>query len=154
MNKKTFKIALISVIIVAAVVLIFFFIKADKNREDEYLKDYGVNEYIPTYISDQDLVKIYLNDYIYNMRYDINTAYNQLDKKYRDAKFDSIDKFIAYISNIGNKSISLKKYSKTSKKGFIIYKAYDNNDNVFIFKTKGIMQYTVYLDEDTVEVGE
>ena len=31
-------------------------------------------------------------------------------------------------------------------------KVYDNNGNFFAFKTKGVMQYSVYLDDYTVEI--
>mgnify|MGYP003293480765 CR=1 FL=1 len=35
----------------------------------ESLKNYKVNEYIPTYVSDEAMARIYLNEYIYNMYY-------------------------------------------------------------------------------------
>ena len=33
-----------------------------------------------------------------------------------------------------------------------VYGVYDTNGNMFVFKTNGVMQYSVYLDDYTVEI--
>ena len=156
MNKKTFKTVIISVIILLFIFGIYLFLIKfmSTNDENDHLKNYDVNEYIPTYVSAEDLAKIYLNDYLYNMRYKVEEAYSLLDNEYSNKKFSGIEEFKTYISSFVNDNIIAKKYYRTSKKGYIYYYVYDENDNVFIFKTKGVMQYSVYLDEDTIEIGD
>ena len=154
MNKKTLKMLFISGIIFGIVLFIcLFIVKINSNlKEEDYFRDYDVNEYIPTYVSQEDLAKIYLNDYLYNMRYNIKEAYDSLDPEYREKKFGSIENYRNYIQPFIEKAISAKKYSKEYKKGYNFYKIYDEQGNIYIFKTKGIMQYSLFLDENTVEI--
>ena len=156
MSKKSLKIIIISVIIVFAVLISYLiwdrFFKG--NKEYNYLRDYEVNEYIPTYISIQDMVKIYLNDYLFYMRYNPEKAYELLDKEYKEKKFNSFEDFKNYINNLKKETIKLEKYSQKTINGYRVYTAYDTKGNVFIFKTDGVMQYRVLLDDKTVEVGD
>ena len=65
MNKKDIRLAIILAIIVLTLFGIYTIIKKSGNSRGEptnYLKNYGVNEYIPTYVSDANMAKIYLND--------------------------------------------------------------------------------------------
>ena len=66
MNKKNLKVYIISGIILAVVALICILVMnlSKKDSKYDHLKKYEVNEYIPTYVSSEDMVKIYLNDYI------------------------------------------------------------------------------------------
>ena len=123
-----------------------------EKNEIVYLKDYGVNEYITTYVSDEDMAKIYLNDYIYNMYSNIDKAYNSLDEKYRYEKFGSLESYKNYVDSLNYSTYTLSKYYKQEKDGYIIFGVYDQNNNLFIFKTKGVLQYTVYLDDYTIEI--
>lgn len=123
-----------------------------EKNEIVYLKDYGVNEYITTYVSDEDMAKIYLNDYIYNMYSNIDKAYNSLDEKYRNEKFGSLESYKNYVDSLNYSTYTLSKYYKQEKDGYIIFGVYDQNNNLFIFKTKGVLQYTVYLDDYTIEI--
>ena len=117
-----------------------------------YLKNYEFNEYIPTYISDEDMAKIYLNDYIQKMYYDVETAYNLLDEEYRNKKFGGIENYKKYINSLPNSNYKLSTYYRYEKKGYIIFGVTDQNSNMYIFKTKGVMQYKVFLDDSTVEI--
>lgn len=147
-------------IIIGVIVLIFsgVYLLLNKLTEDEslgydeFLKNYKVNEYIATYISDEDMAKIYLNDYIHNMYYDIESAYNSLDIEYRNKRFGTIENYKNYVYSLGYSSYTLSSYYKKDVSGYIIFGVYDNNGNFFAFKTKGVMQYSVYLDDYTVEI--
>lgn len=149
-----------NIITVIIIVLIFtgvYLLLKHLNRDDslqyeEYLKDYDVNEYIATYVSDEDMAKIYLNDYIHNMYYDIEKTYNSLDEEYRNKKFGSLDNYKNYVNSLNYPTYTLDKYYKKEANSYIIFGVYDTNGNFFAFKTKGVMQYKVYLDEDTVEI--
>ena len=155
MNKKTLKIIFISVIILASVLLIcLLFFHFNKEKEYNHLRKYKSNEYIPTHVAYEDLAQIYLNDYTYNMSFDIQKAYDLLDIKYREKKFNSISDFSNYVRDLKNYKIKMKKYIRYKIGKYTIFKIYDNNNNLFIFKTNGVMQYSVYLDDTTVEVGD
>lgn len=153
-NNKEIK----NVIIFAVILLVFagLYILVDKylNKEEpeEFLKNYEVNEYIPTYISDEDLTKIYLNEYVHTMYADIEKAYELLDKEYKEKKFGSLENFQEYVNNLTYSNYVLDRFYVDTKGKYTIYGAFDTNGNIFIFKTNGIMQYTVYLDDYTVEI--
>lgn len=147
-------------IIIFAVILLVFTggyliiskIVDDKNDEQVFLKNYKVNEYIPVYVSDEDMAKIYFNDYIHIMYSDINKAYNLLDEDYRNKKFGNIDNYKSYIKSLDNLSYKVDSFYIDDSHKYKIYGVYDTNGNIFIFKTNGIMQYSVYLDNYTVEI--
>lgn len=156
MNEKPVKYFIIIVAIISIFTIIYLildkFLNSNNEEMVEYLKDYEVNQYIPTYVSDEGMAKIYLNDYIKKTYYDIEGAYELLDEEYRDKKFASLDDFKNYIYSNTNLNYKLQKYYKITKDGYIIFGVYDERDNLFIFKTKGVMQYSVYLDDYTVEI--
>ena len=156
---KNDKIELKNIIIFTAIILFFtvIYIVVDRivnNENDEpiYMKNYEVNEYIPVYVSDEDMAKIYLNEYIHTMYSDINKAYNLLDEEYRNKKFGNIENYRAYVSNLNSSSYHLDSFYIDDSKKNKIYGIYDTNGNMFIFETNGIMQYKVYLDDYTVEI--
>lgn len=154
MKDNNIKYVIIIAIIILVFTLIFLLLRtltSDKTREN-FLKDYDVNEYITTYISDEDMAKIYLNDYIYIMFSDIERAYNLLNEDYRNKRFGNIDNFSNYVKSLNYGSFSLSKYYVRDENGYRYFGVYDDNNNYFIFETDGVMQYTVYLDETTIEI--
>ena len=156
MNKNPIKYGIIIAIIILVFVGAYFIIS--KLTEDnslgyeEFLKNYEVNEYIASYVSDADMAKIYLNDYIHNMFYDVEKAYNLLDEEYKTKKFGSLDNFKSYVDGLEYSTYVLSRYYKKDTDGYIIFGVYDKNGNFFAFKTKGVLQYTVFLDDYTVEI--
>ena len=124
----------------------------NKKLEEIYLKNYEVNEYIPTYISDEQMAEIYLNHYVHTLFYDNELAYKLLDEEYRNKKYGNFDNFKNYINSLNYTTYKLKSFYVQEKQNYKIFGVYDNNGNVFIFKTNGVMQYTVYLDDYTVEI--
>lgn len=148
-----------NIIIFIAIILVFTgaYIIIDKYlnndvEQKEFLKNYEVNEYIPTYVSDEEMARIYLNEYIYIMYSDTERAYQLLDEKYRKEKFGDIENFKNYIKTLNYSTYKVNKFYVDEKGGYKIYGVYDTNGNLFIFKTNGVMQYTVYLDDYTVEI--
>ena len=118
----------------------------------EYLKNYEVNEYIPTYVSDEDMAKIYLNDYTKMMYFNTEEAYELLDVEYKNKRFSTYNEFKNYIYSLPYTTYNVTKYYKKMKNGYLYFGIYDNNGNIFIFKTKGVMQYSVLLDDYTIEI--
>ncbi|MBQ9072530.1 MAG: hypothetical protein IJY25_05185 [Bacilli bacterium] len=156
MKDSPIKIFIIVVVLLSiftgAYLLIKHFIEDDSLEYEEYLKNYEVNEYIATYVTDEDMARRYLNDYIHNMYFDIEYAYSLLDEEYRNKKFGSLESYKNYVYSLTYSTYQMERYYKTSKDGYLIFGVYDNNGNIFIFKTKGVMQYKVYLDDYTVEI--
>lgn len=142
----------ILIIFVIVYLLLSHFINKVPKEYDDYLKNYEVNEYIATYVTDEDMARIYLNDYIHNMYYDIERAYNLLDEEYRNKKFGSLENYKNYVYSLNYETYNLVKYYKTSRDGALVFGVYDNNGNFFAFKANGVMQYKVYLDDYTVEI--
>ena len=161
-GKKVKRIVIIIIILlIIGIVIATFFVLQGKNdntkKKDEdivYIKNYKVNEYIPVYISDEDMASIYLNDYINNITYDINVAYKSLNSDYKNKKFPNIDDFKEYLSKLDYSKMRAKKYAVVQRNGFDYYFVYDLSDQEYIFKTDGVLQYELYLDQDTVDIYE
>lgn len=155
----------VSILIIFFIIMILLYFLRDfiasKNiytesylRDEEYImnpKTYNVNEYSFVNISDEQMATIYLLDFKYIVHSDIVSAYNLLDEEYRNKKFGSLENFQNYINSIEFNNLVSKYYVQKSG-NYVVYGVYDTNSNLFIFKTDGVMQYTVYLDEDTVEI--
>lgn len=121
------------------------------NGEDYIMnpKTYGVNEYSPVNIDDEQMANIYLNDFKYNMFNEVNNAYNMLNIEYRNLKFGSVNNFVSYVNGLNYSDMILDKYSISGDKQFIT--VYLSNGNKYIFKVNSVMEYEVYLDDYTVE---
>lgn len=115
-------------------------------------KTYDINEYTNIIISDEDMARIYLNDFINSVGYNAQASYYLLDEEYRNMRFGNIDNYISYISNFNYSNYDVSSYYKKEIDGYTIFGVYDQNGNFFAFKTSGVMQYSVFLDEDTVEI--
>ena len=156
MKDNTIKTGIIIVVILLILTGVYFLLKNltkdDELQYEEFLKNYEVNEYIATYISDEHMARIYLNEFVDMMFYDAEAAYNLLDENYRSKKFGNLTNFKNYINSLSTTSFSLDRYYKKESDGYIIFGVYDKNNNFFSFKTKGVMQYSVYLDDYTVEI--
>lgn len=157
-NKKLIVVCIILVLIVSSIVLL-------KNKDiiannklhsvGDYITKYEANEYLPVMINNEDIVKIYLNNYKNNILTDISAAYNLLNKEYREKKFGNIDKFKEYIKNfisLSTYTMEVDKYSISSVGGDKLFNIYDKSGNQYIIREKSIMDYEVYLDEYTVSI--
>ena len=154
-NNNPIKIVFIAIVSIAIFTIIYLVINYfnEKNQDTiDYIKNYEINEFIPTYISDEDMARIYLNDFVHTMFYETKYAYSLLDDEYKNKKFGSYENFENYVNSLEFSSYNLLKYYKKQKKEYTIFGVYDKNNNIFIFKTKGVMQYSVYLDDYTVEI--
>lgn len=145
-------IAIVSIVIFTVIYLVINYFNEKNKEEIYYIKNYEINEFIPTYISDEDMARIYLNDFVHTMFLDTEYAYTLLDEEYKTKKFGSYENFENYVNALEYSSYNLLKYYKKEKKGYTIFGVYDKNNNLFIFKTNGVMQYSVYLDDYTVEI--
>ena len=121
-------------------------------KYDMIPKTYDVNEYTNINISDEDMARIYLNDYISRPVNDIRGSYYLLDEEYRNLRFGNVESYMEYINSLNHSHHNVVSYYKKEVGDYTIYGVTDEDGNFFAFKTKGVMQYIVYLDEDIVEI--
>lgn len=153
---------IISYILIGVIISIFIaaFIYLYNNREKEFvteyyqeLKDYKANEYIPVYMSDNDMAKIYLNDFITLAYNEPEKSYHMLNEKYREIKYPTYELYYNnFVINLNYPTI--KEFYKKNISGSLIFGIYDTEGNIYVFETNGVMQYSVYLDDYTVEIGD
>ena len=150
--KNLFIILIIFALLIGLYFLLKYLKRNNTNWHEDYLKNYDVNEYIPTYVSDENMAEIYLKDYINNIIYDVESSYNLLDEEYRATKFKDYASYYNYIKNLDIYNIKMEFFYKKKIDKHIIFIVYDQYDNFYAFKTNGVMQYSVFLDADTVEI--
>lgn len=157
-NIKPIVICLILIFIVLVIVLFLNnknILNNNKLSSSYYIEKYDANQYSPIYIDDDQIVQIYLNEYKNNMLFDIEKAWNSLNKDYRDIKFGNIDEYTKYINNfvtMSTLSMEVDKYSISNIKGKKIFNVYDKSGNQYIIKENTIMNYEIYLDNETVKI--
>lgn len=158
---KNKKIILVCIALLLVTFLIYLFSINNSNILNEtvedynYLKKYSSNEYVPVYVTEEDMAKKYLNDYKNNILNDVEEAYDSLNIEYREKRFGSLDKYQEYINNfitMSTYSMEVDKYSVSSMSGDKIFNIYDKSGNQYIIREKSIMNYEVYLDEYTVVI--
>ncbi len=157
-NRKIVIVCLSLVFIVILIVILSNYnFGEDKNIEEDYgIKDhYDINEINYLYISTEDVIRKYFNDYKNILINNKEEAYNLLNKDYREKRFNNYDNFLSYLDNNVTEytySLGIDKYSVSSINGKKVYNVIANNKNQFIFKENSIMNYEVYLDNYTVEI--
>ena len=152
--------AIIILILIFAILISFYFIRnyiSNKRFNDKKItqyqtvpKTYDVNEYVSMDISDESMASIYYNDYVKSLYRDLEGSYLLLDEEYRNEKFGNVNAYINYMNTLEFGRV--EKYYKKETNDYVIYGVYDTYNNLYVFKTNGVMQYSVYLDDYTVEI--
>lgn len=150
--KKYAKLIVIIGVIVGILVGIYYLYMHFFGNKDEYkeVEQYEANQVYTIYITEDQMANIYLSDFYSLMTTNIDKAYEKLNKEYREKKFGSINSFRNYINSLGN--VTIKSFATKNSNGYEYFYIYDYDNNLYIFKTAGVMQYEVFLDEFTVEV--
>ena len=84
--------------------------------------------------------------------YDKKDAYSKLNNQYKEKRFSNYNSFTDYLSN--KKYIpTINQYRVYSKDDYTDYICTDQYNNYYIFRVQGgVMRYTVFLDNYTVEL--
>ena len=157
-NKKTIIICLVLIIIVFVIYKITLkkeTIEGIDIINDEYLRNYGINEIIPVYMTEENVVKKYFNDYKNDMISNKEDAWYKLNKEYREIKFGSYENFLKYLDEtimISTYNMEVDKYSVTGDDGSKLFNIIDRSGKNYIIKEKSINNYEVYLDDYTVKI--
>ncbi len=119
-----------------------------KIEQNQYNKMLYIN------VSEETAASSLLYDFKLKAETDVESAYNLIDKEYREKRFGNIDEFKKYIENSSIKNAMQNKYQRTVKDDYTEYVCIDQNNNYYIFKENGILDYTVILDTYTLDLPE
>jgi len=151
--KENIRLILIVLIIVLIPVTIGLLLKKDDGgtviKQKYELKNYGVNEIIPVYITDEEIAKKYFTEYMTLLVYEPHKAFMLLDEDTLYNKFKSENEFLDYRNNLisqkGFTNVSVKNYSMEFNSGKNILFVNDSIGNEYGFVINGIMDYRVKL---------
>lgn len=119
-------------------------------QKDEYM--------FTTYdLSDEKIARFYLENIKYRILYDADSLYNLLDKDYKEKRFkNSKEEFNKYINSSKElyRNIILSRYNIENVQNQIKCILVDNMDNYFTLKITNVTEYTVMLDDYTIETDE
>lgn len=131
--------------------ILWYYSRRTPSEEFDYLKNYKDNEYMPVYISEEKMAKLYFNDYIYLVRFDKRGAYDLLSDEYKKERFSgSFEEFEKFITIY--EDANLNSYMVTEKDGRKLFYIDLDDGRKFIFSTIGVMNYDVYFEENSVEL--
>lgn len=134
----------------------------DNTIDQQYLKTISIsknsyNEIDKTKVTDLDILESYFADYKFKAINSQEEAFNLLDSEYKTKKFNNdINKFKEYvklnINQIQDSNIVKDGITKNGQYGEYI--AIDNYNNYYKFIETAINEYTVILDNYTLESQE
>lgn len=129
-------------------------IKVDKPEKEIEKKDN--NTFVTSPTTNEDSAKDYINLYKRLILGDIEEAYKLLEESYKTAKFGSIDNFRKYVEKNKKEIIRIRveKYQVAQKDGYTQYVCIDQNENYYIIREKGMLDYTLILDTYTIDLPE
>lgn len=159
--KNNKKIIIFCVVLIVTGLTIFLYsdnkerFQVEEYYQEEVIKKYEANSYIPVYVTENDMANKYLNDFKNLLFSDINEAYDILNNNYKKKKFGNLDSFSNYVADLLSVSVySMKvdKFSVNRNNGYKFYYIKTSSGETFIFKEISIMNYEVFLDDYTVEI--
>ena len=155
----------------------------EKYKEYIEIQPKKFNIFKNAFVTEEETIKAYFENYIQKAIYYPEEAYNQLDEDYSknrfgsfknfekylqenrwkiesldiysakdEQDFETIDEYVEYMKNYQLKDLS--KYQVKRYNNYTIYTCIDDYGDYYIFKVKGAMDYTVLLDEYTVDMPE
>lgn len=128
--------------------------EVDLNNNDMEIQFDGNNIFSYVEIDNEFIIKYYLNYYRIAALSNPELVYdNFLDKEYKKEKFKGLDDFKQYINDnkLNLLNATIIKYSVDQFNGYKQYTILDNYNNYYIIKEKNIMDFSILLDNYTVE---
>jgi len=146
------------IIIILIVVTIAFFVFTLVRKQIK-LSEFSIannsdNSVFKSYLGSKDIVNKYYNDYINIALSNKEEAYRMLDDNYKAKTNMSYSEFQEKMRELENKEYykySIKSYRIDENEDYILYLVKNEIGDKFAFKVTGIMDYTVYLDFDTLK---
>lgn len=112
--------------------------------------DYNV--FIYSNLNNQNIVIQYFSDMKNKMKNDRKALYSLLDAGYKEKRFQSYEKFDQYLNNLNERidKLEISKFKFSDNQ----IKILDNYNNIYTFKTNDLLNYSITLDDYTVEDKE
>lgn len=142
------------ILVLLLFIIIVYFLTVNDSKEqikrvdDSFLKDYKINEVIKIYVTDEELAKKYLSEYVNLLIYHREEAYKLVDTDTLVEKFNDYSSFENYVNTLITDNFvraTVKSYSYGITDGVKAMNVIDADGNVFIFKEESLMNYTVEL---------
>lgn len=157
--------------------------KNNKQLEARKIQKNDYNKILQRSLEQEEIVQRYFEDYLYNALYDIEEAYESIDKEYCERKFGNIEQYKKYIYNKREQLVSmdkdsikniedfqteeeytnyiynldikeLKKYKINRYGDYTQYICVDSYDNYYIFNATASFQYNIILDTYTLPLSD
>lgn len=111
------------------------------------------NEYEYITVTDKMMAQSYLEDYADRILNDTQKSYELLEEAYKQEKFPTWQSYQNYITNTEKdyKMLRAKDYYTSQDGDNNIYVCKDQYGNSYVFKESAVMEYTVQLDDYTLE---
>ena len=156
-------------------------INGPKTTEEKQVERLEYNKYSKTSLNNEQIARIYFNDYIYYAIHNIQKSYSMLNEEYKTKKYSTLEKYNNYLqskkeelitmdqqniksqsdfnteeeyNNYINNLKGLKSYSIEEKEDYKQCICIDDYGNSYIFKITSPMQYDVMLDTYTIDLPE
>lgn len=122
----------------------------------QYIQKNDNNQYKTNNITDKIMAQYYLYDYGEKVSRNIENAYKILDEEYKNKRYPTFEKYKEYIeqSNKNYRLLELKAYTIEKYNNYTKFICKDQYGDIYIFKDVGIMEYTLMLDNYTIENNE
>ena len=114
------------------------------------------NYYLLEEITDSTYSIELFKDFQEEVLYNVDLAYEHIDEEYKNVKFATLGKFKEHVeqNRIKYTNMEIMKYQKTENDDYVQYVCIDNNGHYYIFKEKGIMNYSLILDTYTIDLPD
>lgn len=124
------------------------------NIEDTLIEENEYNKFEFKNITDKQVAHYYLTNYINMTRHQTRKAYELLDEEYKDKKFPTYEAFKKHIEEREDAGTLLKGYKVIKGNKYNLYMCEDRYNYIYIFKQNSLMDYTVMLDDYTIQLTE
>lgn len=161
-NWKIYVFIIVVTVLIGAYVLINNSIKSNYtpnyNLRDFYVipeRRVEVNEYKVAKVQEKDMIYTYFNTFIAALYETPNESYELLNADYRKLKFGSLINYLEYVKKLTVDYTyvpKIKDYSISQTNNKIIYNIRDDKNNQYIFLIEGVMKYSIYFDENTIDL--
>ncbi len=114
----------------------------------------GNNSFEYVQVSNEDMCRKYLEDFVEKEFSNPEEAYSIIDEEYKNIRFPTFEDYQEYLEEYQDilQGAVLSEYSVEIKDEYREYTLVDNYDNTYIVKAKGVMDYTILLDNYTIKV--
>lgn len=120
--------------------------------EEKEIQNNVYNVFSTNTHSEQDICVDYFNEYKFNLEKDNEFIYEILNSEYKEKRFKNIDGFKEYVQkNINElKQATIIEYLVNYYSDYTEYVCKDQNENLYIFKEKGVRDFELLLDTYTI----